>query len=286
MTILSKKLVTLDILIFSKDRPLQLYALLQSMDDRLIGLGKSVYLIVNYSNKNTKVYYEELIKDFEKIIYGVVYETGKPFKEICLEIILSMPGTHLMVLMDDDLIIEKVPIQKILAMVANDRIGSLRLGISTFYNYTVGTKMLQPPLLELGGEGAGMISWLWRDGTFDWGYPWSLDGNIFERQFLVDRWHSLDFINPNTLEGQFALKNPELLQYHGVAFSKQALINLPFNRVQSSFENKSEGYTTQFFLNLWAENYRIDVNWYYKRNYNSPHSEEMLWLTLGNFDHR
>lgn len=268
----------LDLLIFSKDRPLQLHALLSSLEDRLGCDEKSVYLVVYCSNLTIRAFYEDLVAQFLRLIVNVYFEDGRGFKANCISCLEGMTGKYVMPLMDDDLIIEKVPIRLLLPMVTDKQIGSLRLGWSTTLNYTVGSKMMIPNLQSFDSEGNSFITWKWDEGSLDWGYPWSLDGNIFLRQSLIERWDPVFFDNPNSLEGTFAIRNPDMLKFQGVAFKKQTLINLPFNKVQTTFANRFEGYSTDYFIHLWSEGYRIDARRYFDRQYNSPHVKDVLWL--------
>lgn len=95
--------------------------------------------------------------------------------------------------------------------------------------------------------------WKWSTGHGDWGYPMSVDGNVF-RTFLIN--HLLKevvplFDNPNTFE---AVLNHPIVKQHLPSYmccykEKSKLINNPANRVQDLFQNRTTGAFTAEEIN-------------------------------------
>ena len=80
----------------------------------------------------------------------------------------------------------------------------------------------------------------------DFGYPMSLDGNIFYTGSLGYYLYNLRYNGPNDLESQMAMRPVPIPLMN--CYDKSRVMNLPLNKVQN-FNNNVHGHITAQFLN-------------------------------------
>jgi hypothetical protein len=88
--------------------------------------------------------------------------------------------------------------------------------------------------------------WCWYGAKGDWGYPYSLDGNIYRTLDICHKLQNSEFLNPNQLEAVMNVNNmssvglgsPSRPAYM-ICYKKDSkLVNIPANRVQDEFANR------------------------------------------------
>jgi hypothetical protein len=125
---------------------------------------------------------------------------------------------------------------------------SLRLHRAATYCYATDSNMTVPTFVrDVKDEG---VVWKWPGCQGDWGYGFSLDGNVYNTRFIKEVCHNLDFHNPNELESRLNMPRVGLTPiymscYDGIS----KLLNVPANRVQHVFNNRHEGGDTVEELN-------------------------------------
>lgn len=90
-----------------------------------------------------------------------------------------------------------------------------------------------------------MPLWKWTDyPEGDWGYPMSLDGNVYETKVIKKIIRGLEFSHPNDLESKmhmYAMANVSILPKHMTCYYERSrLFNVPANRVQDVAKNRVE----------------------------------------------
>jgi hypothetical protein len=82
----------------------------------------------------------------------------------------------------------------------------------------------------------------------------------------------LDFLNPNSLEGEWAAKaNGRKI---GLCFAHSKVINIPLNIVTHSVNNRNMNFLSkEELLNKFEEGYKIDISPLEKINNESAHYE-------------
>lgn len=90
--------------------------------------------------------------------------------------------------------------------------------------------------------------WKWKDAEGDWGYPYSVDGNVYRTKDILTLLSSLTFTNPNVLEAALSTNTqtgrpPEYLCCYR---ESSKLINIPANLVQGTYRNRhANSYTAE-----------------------------------------
>ena len=258
----------LNILIFSKDRACQLDALLKSLQENMT-LPWQAQILYKASNEEYLSGYGLLKKDYSQNQINLIPENN--FKQNMLDIISSMTGDLLCYMTDDDLLIRPVEDGPIFDRFKDDPevlTVSLRLGSNINRCYAGNNASTPPPVLSNFG-----YRWQGRGG--DWGYPMSLDGNIFNLQGMVDFLKPIAFSGPNELEGMMHVSRPN--KPIMLCFPQSRLINIPANRVQDIVANKFHNSCNQKELNdLYLSGSRIDIKNLYNLEANTCHVEVPL----------
>ena len=132
---------------------------------------------------------------------------------------------------------------------------SLRLHPGITYFYT-SKRNVTVPLLRKVTKDTYLWNWTQEDVLGDWGFPLSLDGNVFRKIDILYFMENVNYDNPNTLEynmvpvinrirqdGNFELK-------FMLCFDNPILVNIPANRVQQIHANKFNTRGVHSFRNL------------------------------------
>lgn len=226
----------LNVLIFSKDRALQLHSLLASLKDHCRG-----------TSFHSTVLYRASTPDFDRgysllreraILSDITWFQETDFRKNLLSILGTFdPFSALMILVDDDVIFRPVDLEPLLAAFSPRH---LFISLRADRSYP---GQRQPRFKEL----ASGISWQWHDfrQATVWQYPFSVDGNIFHTEDIRHLVSSVNFKAPNTLEGAMHRRRHNLRFMLGrakaLAPTIASLYNNPLNKVQSEGETWNAG---------------------------------------------
>ena len=237
---------------FSRNRPIQLHALLSSMRNCVDG-PHSVTVLHRYDSEY-QASLDELVQEFHEVRF--VNETS--FRDQVTKI-TSESGYFIAFLVDDIIFKEKfsvdVPVS-VLNQVGDSLCFSLRLGLHLDYCYPVDRPMKVPD----GTVSNGVFFWDWTSAELDWNYPLSLDGHVFRRDQMLQMISAIQFKNPNEFEAvlQFIAKQYQLPRICS-SFVRSPLLNVPMNRVQDEFKNRCLDVTVESLHDLWRAGNVIDL---------------------------
>lgn len=253
-------MTTANIIIFSKDRPMQLNACLESLLASFKEVEQSkTTVIYKASNDTFKTAYHHLSVYYQ---YGegirFVEETA-PIKQLVLQS-LYQENPFTFFLVDDIIFKDKFSLQ-------DDQINyldypglltvSLRLDKNINHCYATNTSQKIPSFLK-------KCVWDWRKAEGDWNYPASVDGNIYKTSVIADIVQKVDFTNPNDFEAVLDRYMKTVLNsqfpYMCCYVDKSKLLNVPANRVQNNVNNRFENsYSSEELLKKFNEGYRLDI---------------------------
>ncbi|WP_212000354.1 hypothetical protein [Chitinophaga sp. HK235] len=254
------------IVIFSKDRVLQLHALLYSLFS-CVSDYQNIVVLYNASDEAYMKSYRELEKEIGN---RAVFIKENVFESDLKKLLRGITTDQVLFLVDDIVFLDKVALAPLRALVNNGVIVSLRLGSNIAYSYTGQAAIPLPSSLKEQGD---MIDWYWKDGLFDWGYPLSVDGNIFKTKEIRAMMETISFKAPNTLELNLQVFNVLFGKRRGLAYQTSRLVNNPCNRVQNEIQNKSGNISAEYLHSVWQKGMRIDFKKMYKYVPKSPHEE-------------
>jgi len=223
----------INVIIFSKDRAAQLDLLLRSFKEYFKEYSlANISVIYSYSLPEFKSGYTKLESEMENVLFVHDLKYGS-FRETVLKSIdTTLPKT--MFLVDDILFKDYFSIQDSeIQILDNEQIiaTSLRLWKGIDHCYASNTPSPPPSFIN-------KHVWNWTGSSGDWGYPMSLDGNIFRTDFACKKFNQINFANPNQLEAALAAYVDRTKQYMSCYVQDSKLLNIPANIVQNVYKNR------------------------------------------------
>lgn len=249
------------LIIFSYNRPLQLYALLESVQKYVTGID---HLIVIYraSNKAYQEAYATIPAEFSYVTFLEQTNAPADFKQLTLQGIRHFCDDYLIFAVDDIVVKDYVNIKDAIALmeVHNAYGFYLRLGKHLSYAYANHMPQELPPFSM---DDEGICVWNFSEGPWDWSYAQSLDMTIFRSNDIFPWLQSLDYQSPNQLEHYLVLYAPHGLR--GICYQASKIINLPINMVQTyTYNNCVQSYLPEHLLELFNAGLKLDMSHLYQ----------------------
>lgn len=260
---------SLEIIVFSKDRPIQLYALIESY--LYYSKVKSpITIIYKCSHEGFTKAYHEIEKRFSDIRF--IEEDN--FRDVLIKTIEQLKASRLLFLVDDIIFTREFNTSSFNQYNLKKTVPSLRLGKNIVYSYTRQKNILQPKLKPNGLH----IEWNWIKRNSYWSYPLSVDGHIFDKNEMLFMLKRIEFKAPNSLEESLQFFSKALFRRKGVSYEKSVLVNVPWNLVQTEIVNLHENVSTEELLKHWNDCKKIDTSLFHNLNNNSCHQSYDLQL--------
>lgn len=246
----------IDLVVYSFNRPMQLYAFLESAEYYIRGITQ-VYVIYRASNHSYEQAYQIVHNRFPAIHF--IKQSSKPlqdFKSLTLEYIFKLPHEYIILAVDDIIIKNTIDLQECArALEQYNAYGFyLSLGKNLTYCYSIGKPQKLPPFKDKNG----IYSWYFHEGEYDWEYPNSLDMTLYRKSDLEYLLCYLEYTTPNTLEYALAV-NADMSQ-KGLCYEYSKVLNIPLNIVQTDFANThTNSFNTEQLLDLFNQGFKIDI---------------------------
>jgi hypothetical protein len=268
-------------IVFSKNRALQLDATLKSLflhclDAQILSLkviytGSSTMFLEQYELlKNEYPGVEFILQgDFRQDVFNSLSLPNSLWGRLALQLGFGydFPNHYILFLVDDNIFIRDFQLKEALEALQNneDAIGfSLQLGLNISYCYPLDIPLEFPAHQAVTER---IIKYHWPDAGDGLNYPLEVSSSIYRLKNIAPLLASLNFSNPNLLEGQMAQKattyhisHPYLLCYtHSVTFCN------PTNKVQNVYANKAgnqPGNSADSLALLFDQGFRINTNLY------------------------
>ena len=144
---------------------------------------------------------------------------------------------------------------------------SLRMGLHLNFCYPTRSSQSIPN----GIIQNGLFAWDWRSGVGDWSYPFSVDGHVFRKSEIARCINETHFSNPNQFEDRLQILKTFNLPTNCACFAFSKIVNLPLNRVQNEYKNRSEEETPEKLLEHWKSGKKINIDAVARINNDSAH---------------
>lgn len=276
--------MTIQAIIFSKDRPLQLHATLASFALHASDASEiQINVLCRASNEAYGLGYSKVAEelagqlqinwiqefDFKADLLACIQQpdAGSRRQRLWNRLTFRHPRLntdHLLFLVDDNLFIRPFCLQEIADTLNTypDAIGfSLRVGRNTTSCYSLQCEQPSPPF-QSAPPGLGFP---WPGQVGDFGYPLEVSSSVYRSADLISLLRNLPYNNPNRLEqalsatsGLFSRRLPTLL-----CFEQSVAFCAPLNKVQSILDNRSgeqEEYSSEALNTLFLDGYRVNVS--------------------------
>jgi len=258
---------------FSKDRALQLHALISSYLEK-VASPVPVHILYQTSTPSHQNAYEEIIETFySNNISFKKQDSDNSFRSDLILLLQSVHSEKILFLVDDVLFIEDFDIEDFVKFDTDKFVPTLRMGLNLNKCYTLQKNQQLPELMPTIIKDKDKITWQWDQGVYDWSYPLSLDGHFFSAQEIKTMIQLIDFSAPNTLEDQLQHFRRFFLFRKGVAYNKSRIVNIPCNKVQNENKNIHGNRHQDFLLEQWRKGYQMDYRQLYGFNNTSAHQE-------------
>jgi hypothetical protein len=242
-------------IVFSKNRACQLHALLESYF-HLAGHPAPLHILFDAAGRHEKPY-EELRRLFSK--HGVFFVRQSDFRADLLNLLGAIRAEALFFLVDDIVFTRPFDLHDFCRFPTDTYVPSLRMGANIRRSHTCTRDLPQPEFIARRQAGAEtFLIWKWSEGTVDWGFPLSLDGNFFKAAEITAAARHLRFTSPNTFETGLQKLLGLYARRYGVCAEKSTILNIPSNRIQNDYRNMAEGPSAEELLEKWNEGLAID----------------------------
>jgi glycosyltransferase involved in cell wall biosynthesis/cytochrome c-type biogenesis protein CcmH/NrfG len=262
-------------LIFSKDRPLQLSATLESFLRNCRDYGKcNAKILWKSSTGSFSQLYGELIKEYQ-IHSNIKFIEETDFNNDVLKLIKD--SKYVLWIVDGNIFIREFSLEALISAlnVNNDAIGiSLRLGKNTTYCYPQDKCQQLPKFIDLS---SGLLKYKWKFSEYDFGYPLEVSSSIYRTSDLFPFLSNLKFRNPNELESQmaynanaFSIKYPSLI-CPNVSYTFCNPVNIDQNIYVTNRNSNLPKYYAKKLAQLFIDGKRIDIDKYQNMIPNACH---------------
>lgn len=256
-------------IVFSKDRAMQLHALLSSYYEQVDHPAK-LHILYTTSNDRHSRSYEELKKIFgDKDIHFI---SERAFKNDLERLLESITSARLFFMTDDGLFIDRFDLNEIVSFNYSEVTPSVIKGLDLTYCYIRDRQQalpafIQPSTFHLP---AGMKCWEWgkAEESSDWAYPLSLDATFYNTKEIRTMIKHVEYKAPNSLESVLQQHySPIFFQRKGVCYDKAKYVNIACNVVNTEHANRNTGlHSIEDLLKKWEDGYRIKYEELYGKN--------------------
>lgn len=244
--------------VFSKDRPLQVDAALTSWKRHCRDAASTeINVIYKASTSRMLSLYRRLMQEHPDVNF---IREGDFRRDV---LVLARSREYIFYAVDDTVFVRDFEMAEIAAALkANpDALGfSLRLGTNTNYCYTLNRPQKLPEFEKSGG----FLKFRWPDAECDFGYPLEVSSSVYRTAEMIPLLDSLQFRNPNTLENAIASRSEQYRASHPCLLcpGQTQAFSIPANMTQSVCVNRiadAPDYSVERLEKRYVEGERIDT---------------------------
>lgn len=260
-----------DVIIFSSDRPLQLDALLQSIEKNVINYGDIIIIYRSSSPEFNKAYQQCFAEHAQLPIVlkkqgSIGLTPAQDFKYLLLNSLKKSSSDYIAFSADDIIIKDSFDMSDCVYYLkkTNAYAFYLRLGENINQHFLERT-FYTLPRYELIDE--KIMKWKFSDGVSNWADPNNLDLTMYNKTHVLAEMMKIHFTSPHTLEGPWAAQERRngVLDKYGICYRHSKTVCIPYNSVQDGGTpnyHMGKGFSTHDFLKFYNEGRRIDIDAY------------------------
>ena len=269
------------VIVFSKDRPLQLDGTLRSFFARCQDADRCQTKVLYRASAEYQPLYDALIREYPSV--GFVAEHD--FRSDLLKL-LSVSEAVLFVV-DDNMFIRNFTATEMVDALRDhpQAVGfSMRLGRNTTFCYPLNKTQALPSFETVTPQ---ILSYDWTKADCDFNYPLEVSSSVYRTADVLQLLREMPFRNPNTLEGEFAGRAPRFQASHPrlLCFDLSRAFCNPINIVQTVCQNRVGGesdHLPERLAQKFRAGARLDVAIYFNFIPTGCHQEVSLHFIEGN----
>jgi hypothetical protein len=259
-------------LIPSKDRALQLLALLESFEHCCIDF-KDLNIVILY--RATSNIHEEQYNELRNKYPKIQFQKERKIEEDVKSIVSSCE--YIFFLIDDCICLKSFQLQDVVNILDRYKSSlgfSFRLGRNTTYCYPYGCNQKQPAFTEVEPN---ILQYDWTCSEFDFGYPMELSSSLYKSKDILALWkektptlkHLENCLWSNCHD--FQSTKPNLLCFpQSHVFSNPLNVTAELGRNRNSESSK---YSTEALANQFSKGYKIDTEKFFSMIPHGCHQE-------------
>lgn len=249
----SSPLKRADVVIFSSDSPVQLYASLESMQRYVTGF-EQITALYQASNQAFAAGYEKVKDAFPTVRF--ISQSEDDFKSKLEKIVFLSPSEYLLLGGDDLIVKDFVDLKLCMDQIEKTGAYGFYLHFGRHINYS-SLSSLPQPLPASQPLGGGVYAWDIEMGELDWGIAPSMDMTLIKKRE----------IKKTVTEGKYKNRNELLLSWNksipdrplGLYFERSKAVHIP------------NAFDAEEMLVKLAQGLKIDIDPLYKIENSSPH---------------
>ncbi|QVL57856.1 MAG: glycosyltransferase family 2 protein [Simkaniaceae bacterium] len=251
----SKDEERVDLLVFSYNRPLQLYALLESSEKYLENLHR-LYVIYRAGNDHYEKGYHKVKKAFPNAIY-IRQSIENPYEDFAPTVRKTIFDTdvstarYITFALDDFIIKESLDLNESARLLKET-------GAYGFY-FCLGNHLKTHPKESKILIQEGVYGWQFSSMEGEWQTPNSVKMTLFKKEDIYPDFLNMKFHNPNILQ---ALWNESAdLSRVGLYYDRSKAVNLPLNIVMENewVQEKVTNISTKELLSFFDQGLKMDI---------------------------
>lgn len=248
-----------DIVAFSYDRPMQLYAFLESL--QLYGKNTGQQTVIYRARDDAFEVGYDIVKKAFPDVHWIKQDHKKAldeFKAQLLQATFNSPSEHIAFAVDDIICKEPFDFNEAIVALARTKAHAFfyRLGDHITHCHTMNIPHKIPPLQKVYSD---IYTWTFKEGNGDWNYPNSVDMVVYKKSRIKSLLTDLKCTFPNDFEAAWACKADHNLK--GLCHQRTKIVNIPINIVSTSYSNRNmNAYSTEELLALFLEGNKIDIS--------------------------
>ena len=251
---------SVDLVVFSCDRPLQLYALLESVQQYARGLAEQ-HVIYRATDLKFEKGYAIVSQAFPSIQFHKQGANPRAdFKPLTITAAFDSPSPYIVFAVDDIVVKDTIDFSE--CAQALETYGAygfyLRLGKNLTQCYSWGSRAQAIPQLQ--HEADDIVSWHFNQGQFDWGYPHTVDMTVYRKKDIESDLKAMMYQTPNSFEDVWNMRSRAIMGKRGVCYIASKIVNMPLNRVQHEYSNRAMNeYSARDLLALFMSGKKMDI---------------------------
>lgn len=260
-----------DLLIFSYNRPLQLYALLESIENHMKGINQ--LFILYRADPSFQAAYEIVKSRFPNVTWSLQIYPPEDFEALCKRTIFSSGDSPYILFAVDDMIVkEPINLAECIYALEKTKAHGFYLGHSLILDTCYMSKCYQGIPLSLSLQfncKDPFFAWQFSAGSHDWAYPNSVDMVLYRKKDIKKDFKKISFHNPFSLEHHWALRAKK--EQIGLFYPSSKSLNLPLNLVIPSSNAYSKSYSAQELLEKFESGMKMDISKIFSLKNHSRH---------------
>ncbi len=258
-----------DLVVFSYNRPMQLYAFLESAQKYLTGVSSTV--VIYRAQSEYQVGYDLVKKEFKTVRFISQQNAPHDFAEITKKVAFKDGKSKYILFAVDDIFVKSpVDLNYCIDKLEQHQAYSflLRLGLNVTTCYMLSMQTPLPEMIQVAPE---VYKYKFSNGKGDWSYPNNADMSLYRKVDIEPTINSALWNTPNHFEGEWAARAN--LNQFGLVFMQSKIVNIPINMVNISSNRYMKSYSTIELLERFLAGQKIDLEPITKVKNSSPHMD-------------